>query len=151
MELDFQPMILEDVDRIFDFEMKNLEEKNIDEGDRMIASWSSRWRKEQIQHYSQIGWSYVVCFDNKVVGYFLAQPIMFFEGLTQTLWIDHVSAKSPQIYNELIQLAWKLSRDKNFQRVYLPANVEKDFSVENLKLIDWKPNTFCINHPRMSL
>lgn len=151
MEISFHPMMLEDIDPIFDFEMKILEDQKIEEGDRMIASWSSRWRKEQIQHYANLGWSYTATQNGKIVGYFLAQPIMFFEGLTQTLWIDHANAMTPSIYNELMQLAWKLSRDKNFQRVYISQCDNKSFAIENLKLLEWNPNVFYINHPRMSV
>lgn len=139
------------VDLIYDYEVKKLHKCGVDESEIMLASWSSRWRKEQIQFYIQAGWSYVIFHNNNVVGYFLAQPLMFFEGLTQSLWIDQINFDSSEIAHELVLTAWRLCRDKNFQRLYLPQqNLEKiDLSAYSLK--SWHNHISFINHPKLAL
>lgn len=122
---------LDDLEDILAFENKKLSENFSSEEDIMFESWKARWRREALEHYLPLGWSFVIrdseipsptSDEGQIVGYFIAQPFLFFEGLTQGLWVEHISWVSLKIRDELLDLAIKLSREKNFQRVIVPMN-----------------------------
>lgn len=120
---------LSDVDMVYDFEMKQKFTANADEMETMMAVWSSPFRKESLEHYFKLGWSFLaINSKNEVTGFFLGQPLLFFDNQTQTLWIEHVSATDLAITTELVDIAYRLSREKHFQRVLISQ------SIENLKL-----------------
>ena len=35
---------------------------------------------------------------DQILGYFIAQPLLFFEGQTQNLWVEHVRAENKEIH-----------------------------------------------------
>lgn len=118
-----------DLDEIFEFEQKKLAEQIPDEAERMVAHWNSRWRKEALEHYAPMGWSFLArdpqikserSAEGELVGYFIAQPLLFFQGQTQNLWVEHLAYTSLQARDELCDLAYRLSREKHFQRVFFP-------------------------------
>ncbi len=112
----FTPDNIEDV---LKFEMDRLAVTEPDEMQRNFHSWSARWRKESLEHYANTGWSFVVTDQdsNKIRGYLLGQAFVFFRGQTQTLWIEHLSADSQEIKDELVEIAYRWSRDKHLQKV----------------------------------
>lgn len=86
--------------------------------DQRLLEWDSVWRPESMQHYLSMGW----CFgyrdtESKWLGYFLAQPILFFRGMTQTLWVERVQATDPRVGRSLIDLAVRVGKDKRMQKV----------------------------------
>lgn len=97
-----------------------------------FADWHSSWREESLNHYLPLGWSFGLWdsdkFAPRLLGYFLAQPFLFLNGLTQTLWIEHLRAESLAIQDQLVDVALKFSREKHFQSVIFksPLN-ESDF------------------------
>lgn len=120
-------MTPDDVEEILDFENKKLVEVEPNENEREFIKWSSRWRKESLNHYSSLGWSFIardnelkssLSTEGQLVGYFLAQPLLFLDGQTQSLWVEHVSFSTLQSRDQMVELAYKLSREKHFQRVY---------------------------------
>lgn len=123
----YRIMQAEDVEEIYDYESRKLAEQIPDESDRMIHSWSVRWRKEALEHYSKLGWSFIARNTDKkstwsdegeLIGYFIAQPLLFVDGKTQSLWVEHVQFSSLQVRDELCELACKLSREKHFQKIF---------------------------------
>ena len=121
--MDFKTLELTHLEEILEFELKKLAEAEPDPVEREFQSWHSKWRRESLQHYLPLGWSFVCRGDsNDLLGYFLAQPLLFFDGQTQALWVEHLHFQSLAIRDELCQLAYKLGREKHFQRVYFPAN-----------------------------
>jgi hypothetical protein len=109
-----------EVDEILEYESKKLKETIANENDRMLASWNSRWRKEALDQYLPQGWSFLIRDGEQLMGYFIAQPLLFFDGQTQSLWVEHLQHSSLQVRDQLCELACKLSREKHFQRVYFP-------------------------------
>lgn len=137
MNLNFQIIQLSDLDDIIQFEQKLLAEVVPDEMERTMHSWKAKWRKESLEHYLPMGWSFLAKdADSKVVGYFIAQPLLFFDGNTQTLWVEHIQSENPTIMNQLIEIAYKLSREKHFQRVLFPELINKLAIFESQK---WNP------------
>ncbi len=92
-----------------------------------ISSWSSPSRQESLESYLPKGWSFSVrdLKENKLLGYFLGQPLLFFQKQTQVLWIEHMMALSEAVYDCLIEVAYRQAREKHLQRVYF-ANCEEE-------------------------
>ncbi|MCB0406762.1 MAG: hypothetical protein KDD34_01085 [Bdellovibrionales bacterium] len=124
-----------DLQAILEFEKARLEIEVEDVMERELLSWKAPWRQEALEHYLNLGWSFGVWEDeseNTLLGYVLAQPLLFFRGFTQTLWIEHLAANDKLIENQLIETVYQWSRDKHLQQMILPHG----FS-EHLK--KWNP------------
>lgn len=135
MSANFQIMQASDLDDIISFEKNLLVHEIPDEMERMMKSWHSRWRKESLEHYLPMGWSFIARNEKKeVMGYFLAQPLLFFDGNTQTLWVEHIQAADSLVRDQLSEIAYKLSREKHFQKVLFP----QDLKIPNAE--KWNPS-----------
>lgn len=120
--VNYRVLTLEELEKVFDFEMERLKNSVPDEIERQFASWKANWRKESLEHYLGRGWCMGAWVEKEsaesLAGYFLAQPLLFFRNFTQTLWIERVSADSSEIYAELVDIAVKIAREKHMQRVF---------------------------------
>ncbi|MCB0368656.1 MAG: hypothetical protein KDD45_04210 [Bdellovibrionales bacterium] len=143
----------EDVPELLSFEEKKLMETISDETDRMFAKWNSKWRQESLEHYSQLGWSFLArnqefssefSDEGLLVGYFTAQPLLFLDGQTQSLWVEHISCSSLQARDQLSELAYKLAREKHFQRVFFPDISGVINSINTFKPETWNPNSYLV-------
>lgn len=113
----FQVLALADLNEVYDFAEARLREEVPDENERMFRSWDVRWKKEALEHYLKLGWSFVARREGKIAGFFLGQPFLFFRGHTQTLWIEHFEAQGEGTAEALCEVAIKVAREKNLQRV----------------------------------
>ncbi len=139
-------MQITDLDEIIAFEKELLAKSNDDEMDREIQSWNARWRSESLAHHLPMGWSFSARNDNgKLLGYFIAQPLLFFDGQTQSLWVEHFQTIDDTTAHDLFELAYRLAREKHFQKVYLPANLLLSPNINKLaqawKSLPWAPET----------
>ncbi|MBC7467097.1 MAG: hypothetical protein H7256_14000 [Bdellovibrio sp.] len=124
-EVTYRIAQLSDVEAVYNFEMKQKFAADDDEMETMMAVWSSSFRKEALEHYFKLGWSFIGSNSkNEVVGFFMGQPLLFFDAQTQTLWIEYVSAKNLTITTELVDIAYRLAREKHFQRVLVPESIQ---------------------------
>lgn len=120
----------EDQEAIYQFAEKKMAEVETDEMERMIKIWNSRFQKEALEHYLKLGWSFVAeeavdsKFTKNIVGFFIAQPFLFFQGRTQSLWVEYCVSENLEIKKELVEIAYKLARDKHFQQVLFPEDIE---------------------------
>jgi hypothetical protein len=142
-----------DLEEIVDFEKNKLRETVADEMERELQSWNARWRQESLNHYVPMGWSFLVrdrsqksAFSSEglLVGYFLAQPLLFFDGNTQTLWLEHLQYSTLQGRDELCELAYKLSREKHFQKVLFPESQSVLNAVKSFKATNWDPQVLTV-------
>ncbi|MCX7977529.1 MAG: hypothetical protein N2578_00845 [Bdellovibrionaceae bacterium] len=149
MELFSRILQLSDADEILDYENKKLAETIADEADRSISSWHAPWRREALEHYLSLGWSFIVrdpeldspySEEGRILGYFLCQPILFFQGQTQSLWIEHISFSSLKARDVLCEIAYKLGRDKHIQQVLFPSFGGIANSIQPFKPETWTPN-----------
>lgn len=131
------PRVLDpsEIDEITAFEMARLVREIPDENEQMFAIWRAPWRKESLEYYLPKGW----CFGmrdskEKLVGYFLAQPLLFFRGMTQSLWIEYFAYENREIAELLLDLAKRYSRDKHLQSLLFRK--PEDFSASGAKEID---------------
>lgn len=141
---------LSEMDEILEFEDRKLQEQFPEEMERMMQSWNSRARKEAFQHHLPMGWSFLArdrerpsrySSEGELVGYFIAQPLLFFQGQTQSLWVEHLQFTSLQARDELCDLAYRLSREKHFQRVYFPNTPALFPTLKSMKAEDWNSQT----------
>ena len=135
----------DDLQDILDLENKKLQEAFPDEMERMMAGWNSKFRVEALNHHIGLGWSFLARDEeNKLMGYFIAQPLLFFDGHTQSLWVEHVQYCTLQARDELCELAYKLGREKNLQRVYFPTDNGVPNSVKSFRPDPWTPGTLSV-------
>lgn len=139
MSLDLKVIQASDLDEIIDYETKKTVDAIPDENDRRFHMWSSRWRRESLEHYLPMGWSFLARDGETLVGYFLAQPLLFFDGQTQSLWMEHIQFNSLHVRDALCELAYKLSREKHFQRVYFPQVTTVQNAIKPYSPVDWQP------------
>jgi hypothetical protein len=112
----FKVLTIQNFDEVTRLEESKI--KNLDEIARMNLVWKAPWRKESLEHYLQTGWCIgKYNLDHELEAYFLAQPILFMESLTQTLWVEYLSYSNLDIGLSLIDFAYKYGRDKHLQRV----------------------------------
>ena len=116
MSIEFQVLAPGDLDEILTFAEKRHRDLYPDETERMFQSWVAKWRRESLEHYLRIGWSFVARENAQTVGFFLAQPFLFFRGQTQTLWVELIEARDLGVAEALAEVAVRVAREKNLQR-----------------------------------
>jgi hypothetical protein len=115
--LEFQVLSTPDADEVFGFAERSLRQRIPDENEFTFASWSAPWRRESLEHYMRLGWSFIARESNETVGFFLAQPFLFFRSQTQTLWVEHIEAGNQAVIDALVDVAVRVAREKHLQRV----------------------------------
>lgn len=139
----------EDIEEIVQLETEKMKESHPDETERTFASWHARWRKESLDYYIPMGWCFLArdpeikstsSSEGALVGYFLAQPFLFVDGMTQTFWVEHLSYNSLQARDELCELAYKMSREKHFQKIIFPNQSGHLGNIKSLNPIPWNPD-----------
>jgi hypothetical protein len=121
----FKVLSIQDLPLLRSFE--DAKHQHLNEIEKMTLSWKAPWREESLEFYIKAGW----CIGNwdsneKFSGYFLAQPILFMESYTQTLWIEYVSYTTLDTFSQLVEFAYKYGRDKHLQRVLFNTDVGFD-------------------------
>lgn len=144
MKVEYRIAQSADLETIYQFAESRLKVHIPDDMERMIQIWSSRFRKESLEHYLKLGWSFIAEDPSQnCVGYFLGQPLLFVEGHTQTLWVEDVQAQTPEISADLIEISYKLSRDKHFQKVILSPDAQVFLDAKNIKHQPSLPTIWC--------
>jgi hypothetical protein len=125
-----------DHDAVLAFERNRAESSIQDPIERELASWKARWRPEQLTHYLNLGWSFGAWENEQLRGYVLAQPLLFFRGLTQSLWIETMTFETKEIGEALLESIYRWARDKHFQTVLiseLPEELQPPRTTEVMK------------------
>lgn len=132
---------LDDVENVFNYEFKKIAVDGNHEIENQILVWNSYFRKEALEHYFKLGWSFVAEHKSgQICGFFMGQPLLFVEKQTQSLWVEFVSADNMNIYTELVDIAYRLSREKHFQRVLLSESVKTAGLVKEFPFLAWERN-----------
>lgn len=128
--LDTRILLARDKEAIVQFETTLLKKAGGDPVENELKSWSARWRGEALDHYLPQGWSFGCWLEEQLQGYFIGQPYLFHRGLTQTLWIEHLSARNPEVAVQLIDTAHRWARDKHLQAVLMENQPSTTFVLE---------------------
>ena len=95
-----------------------------------MQSWTAPWREESLNHHLPQGWSFGIWNEQrKLRGYFIAQPLLFLDRQTQSLWVEAVQAMTPEDFDLLCETAIKLGREKHLQRVYFPKSASQRWTL----------------------
>lgn len=97
-----------------------------------LKNWSAPWREESLNHYLNLGWSMGYFDGDQLEGYILVQPILFFKGQTQSLWIESVRFNEPQIGLTLWEAIVKLAREKHIQQVMFDPKATVGLELKSL-------------------
>jgi len=131
MALEFQVLCEDDLDNIFDYAQLQLNQFITDKEELTFLSWAARWRREALAHYLPMGWSFVARDDEGVmVGFFLAQPLIFFRGQAQSLWVEHIETPDTHVRQALVDLAIRVAKEKHLQRVLFSDVRDQTFRAE---------------------
>lgn len=140
-EITYRIAQLDDVENVFNYESKKHHNPELDEIENQIIIWNSFFRKEALEHYFKTGWSFLaVDSAQNIVGFFMGQALLFLDKQTQSLWVEYVSASTPEIYTELVDIAYRLSREKHFQKVLYSDVVQKSNLTKELPFKQWERN-----------
>lgn len=117
--VDFRVAGSEDIEEIIAFEESLSGSVETDDIEQRFFHWGSSARRESLEFYLQIGWSFVAIDrdSKKICGYFLAQPVLFYRSMTQTLWIEEAGFCDEGVGVELGKIAFGIAKDKHLQRV----------------------------------
>ena len=134
-QIKFQVLSSGDIDEVYAFAEERLRQIIPDETELRFKLWDVRWKREALEHYLRLGWSFIARVDGRAVGFFLGQPFLFYRGQTQTLWVEHLEADTIEATRALSEIAVKIAREKHFQRVIFSDG-------ERLRevLAPWKPS-----------
>lgn len=128
-----------DVESVFNYEYKKNFNSGIDEIENQIMVWNSFFRKESLEHYFKTGWSFLALdAEQKVVGFFMGQALLFIDKQTQSLWVEYVSASNAEIFTELVDIAYRLSREKHFQKVLFSDVVQEQALTKSFPFKKWE-------------
>lgn len=130
MAYNYQTLRLNNMTSVLLLEEQALIERVKDPMEREFTKWHARWRPESLEHYLPKGWCFGAFEEEQLVGYFLAQPMLFVAGFTQSLWLDHLFYTSLEVGQNLLDIAYRTAREKHFQKLFLS---EADQHVEILQ------------------
>lgn len=156
MNINFRTLQLEDLNDLLEYENKKLADSPLSPEEKTLSSWSARWRQESLQHYLRLGWSFVakvktedpINDEGTLAGYFIAQPLLFLDGQTQSLWIEHISFSNLKVRDELCELVYRLCREKHLQKVYFPHQNAILNSIKHMKPESWNPEMLVVKTTR---
>ncbi len=128
-----------DVESVFSYEYKKNFNSGIDEIENQIMVWNSFFRKESLEHYFKTGWSFLALdVEQNVIGFFMGQALLFMDKQTQSLWVEYVSASNAEIFTELVDIAYRLSREKHFQKVLFSDVVQEQALTKSFPFKEWE-------------
>lgn len=145
LDLSARVLDISEFNEILNYENLRLQQSG--RGDDITASWNAPWRQEALEHYLPKGWCFALRNnDGQLKAYFLAQPLIFFRGMTQTLWVEYMAYENQNELLALVDLGRRYAKDKHFQKVIFNTNVD---------LTEWgaqatMTDTFEFNTTRMS-
>lgn len=130
-EFDIRILQMADLEAVKSFGERLLKSSVTDPMEYEIQSWTARWREEALRHYLPLGWSFGAFQKNGLlIGVSLAQPMLFFRGFTQSLWVEYFTYKHVEAGRQLVETVYRWGRDKHIQLVIF----EDGETLTNLKL-----------------
>jgi len=131
--LEIRILLPADQEAVMAFGRQHLEKSEPDAMDVELKAWVARWRAESVAYYLPQGWSFGAYAKGQLRGFLLAQPLLFYRGLTQTLWIEDLVFESEAAGELLLETAYKWARDKHLQCVLIEGRSERSKLVETWK------------------
>ena len=122
--MNIKVLTIAEKDEITNFE--NSIRVHLSKEEQIFANWNSSTRPEFLDHYLPLGWSMGI-WDEKqsLKGFFLAKVILFFRGKMQSLHIEHMSYLNEDVFDALMDTAYKCAKEKHLQNLILTSNYGK--------------------------
>lgn len=141
-EIRYRIAQLDDVPAAYDFIVK-LNHPDFDQNiETQMNVWNTEYRQEALEHYFKTGWSFIAeDSSRKICGFFMGQPLLFFNKNTQSLWVEYICANNMDIYTELLDISYRLSREKHFQAVLYFKNILNQKLNKSYSFQDWNRET----------
>lgn len=131
--LEIRILLPTDQDAVMAYARHRLEKTESEPMDIEMKTWVARWRGESLAYYLPQGWSFGAFNKGQLQGFLLGQPLLFFRGLTQTLWIEDLIFDNQAAGELLLETAYKWARDKHLQCVLIENRAERAALVEKWK------------------
>ncbi len=136
---------IESLPQITALEEKILSTTGLDEIEQQFVKWNASWRQESLEHYLPLGWSFGIWNEAEdLIAYTLAQPLLFFKSKAQSLWIEQITAIEPAVLVELIDVNYKLCREKHMQNLLLHTSSANIELLQKFKPVQIDESTFMI-------
>jgi hypothetical protein len=118
-------LLPEHVPLVFEFERGRLA-SDLSEMEIAMQSWDQSWRKESLEHYAELGWSFVALDpDHRLQGYVLGQPLLFFNNWTQSLWVEHLGFIEATVGEQLLDTVVRWAKSKHLQKVMVNGDSDQ--------------------------
>ena len=134
MSLDLRILMPSDKEVLMVFARAQLAARVTDPMELEMLSWCARWRPEALDYYLPQGWCFGAFSGLEIRGFLIAQPLLFYRGLTQTLWIEHGEFTAAAVAHQLLECVYRWARDKHFQCV-----LGESSAILQEAIRDWKP------------
>lgn len=115
MSLEVKVLESSQIDEILKYERGKL--LHLTPHEQEFTSWNAVWRKESLEHYLPLGWSFGLWAEGAFSGYGLVQPLLFFRGATQSLWVEHIAFDTIAVGTELVSTILGWARTQHLQKV----------------------------------
>lgn len=113
--------------------------KSDDDPLSFMDTWSAPWREESLDHYLELGWCMGYHLNSTLKSYILVQPILFFRGLTQSLWVETIRSDTEAEFSTLLEAVIRVAKEKHLQQVFFHQTLFQDcesqltsFKIESL-------------------
>ena len=131
-----------DVSNAFDFVVKMNHLDFTENIEAQMNVWNSEYRTEALEHYFKTGWSFIAEDQNhQIVGFFMGQPLLFFNKNPQSLWVEFICGQNADIYTELVDISFRLSREKHFQAVFYKNEISEKKLTKSFTFQEWNRET----------
>lgn len=140
--MNLEPRILQpdDLEQLYRLEKSKIKQDSFEDE---MKSWSASWRKESLEHYLPLGWSYCLVDDEgQYQAYVLAQPQLFVHGLTQNLWIEHLYFETEEAVKVLFDIIYRTCREKHFQSLRLKEQDWAQYLSDKVSPLDDETNVY---------
>lgn len=134
---------VDDLESILAYERKCLEQQIPEAVERELASWHAPWRREALEHFLPLGWSFAIWEKeySGLMGYVLAQPLLFFNGFTQSLWVERLGFSNEDVARQLVDVVGKTCKEKHFQKIIFNDYSEFEFALDSNKIKRFSANS----------
>lgn len=137
--MDLIPRILQasDLEQLYQLQKAQcLAQSELSEMEFEMSTWAAPWRKEALEFYLPLGWSFGLFAGDKAEAFALAQPQLFVHGLTQNLWVEHLFFRNAAEARSLLDLLYRTCREKHFQSIRLKDSEWIQYLPQNAKPVD---------------
>ena len=144
MSLEIKVLEPSQIQEILSYERASI--SHLEPKDQEFTTWDAVWREEALEHYLPQGWSFGGWENGQLMGYCLTQPLLFFRGMTQSLWVEHLTFDALSVGKELVGTIVGWGRSKHLQKVLFREgdrieNLQDSWKFKKINENSWEIST----------